>query len=131
MLFDRPTTEHKSHQQPHAARHVNHRAQITTTACCLTDQPLSTNHINNRMQLNRSTTKHKSQQLQIRMEVVSSRPNNLPTLSAAKTSKILYSSITTSWRLMRRANNNCMLFDRPTTEHKSHQPLHVARQTNQ
>ena len=41
----------------------------------------------------------------IRMEVASSRPDYLPTLSAAKTSK-LSQLVTTFWRLMRRANNN-------------------------
>ena len=46
--------------------------------------------------------------LKIRMEVASSRPDHLPTLSVAKTSKLSRqnSSNTTSWRLMRQANNN-------------------------
>ena len=45
----------------------------------------------------------------IRVEVATSRPDHLPTLSAAKTSERSLptnSSNITSWRLMRRANNN-------------------------
>ena len=59
----------------------------------------------------------------IRMEVASSRPDHLPTLSVAKTSKLSRqnSSNTTSWRLMRRANNNNFKNTKfPTPKHKSY-----------